>query len=421
MRGAGRQLLYVGKARDLAHRINQYFSGQELRSRPWTAAGLMTLTRRVDYIPCASERDALILERLLIAKHLPFFNRDLRDDKAYPYVRLSLNEDFPTLTIARKKISDGAAYYGPYPKAAPIYALLRYLWTTGLGRLRPCKWEFSKDEPLPERRIKHCLYYHTGECPAPCAGKISLPQYRRLALRVALLFRGKTAALKASLEKSMRSASKKMRYEEAAACRNSLAALGQMAEKIRFSRRSPAELEQAVQDSRASQELARALGLARAPVHIEAFDTSSLFARQAVGSSVCFTGGEKNPSHYRKYKIQSALPERGSDDYLMMREIVSRRLRQLQKADEALPDLLLIDGGPGQLAAAAQAAAELKIRVPLAALAKKEEELFIPGRRESIRLPRSSPGLRLLMRIRDEAHRFGVTYHRKLRNKRLLG
>ena len=421
MRGAGRQLLYIGKARDLAQRIHQYFSGQELRSRPWTAAGLMTLARRVDYIPCASERDALILERLLVRKHQPFFNRDLRDDKAYPYVRLSLHEDFPILGIARKKTADGACYYGPYPKASPIYALLRYLWSTGLARLRPCKWEFSKSRPLDDRKIKHCLYYHTGECPAPCAGKISPQEYRKLALRVALLFRGKTAALRASLEKSMKAASKKMRYEEAASCRNSLAALGHMAEKIKVSRKNPAELEQAMLDSRAADELARALGLSRAPVHIEAFDTSSLFARQAVGSSVCFTAGEKNSAHYRKYKIRSKLPERGSDDYLMMNEIVARRMSQMLKAGERLPDLLLIDGGQGQLAAAAQALAGLKLRVPLAALAKQEEELFVPGRRESIKLPRSSPGLRLLMRIRDEAHRFGVTYHRKLRGKHLFG
>ncbi|HOX22184.1 MAG TPA: excinuclease ABC subunit C, partial [Elusimicrobiales bacterium] len=125
-------------------------------------------------------------------------------------------------------------------------------------------------------------------------------------------------------------------------------------------------------------------------------------------------------SHYRRYKIRSRLPETGSDDYLMMREIVSRRLKQLRDRGEPLPDLLLIDGGPGQLAAAAQAAAELKIRLPLAALAKREEELFVPGRRESIRLARSNQALRLLMRIRDEAHRFAVTYHRKLRKKHLL-
>ncbi|HOX23370.1 MAG TPA: GIY-YIG nuclease family protein, partial [Elusimicrobiales bacterium] len=295
MRGAGRKLLYIGKAKDLAYRIYQYFSGQEARSRPWTTAGLLTLARRVDYLPCASERDALILERLLIKKHQPFFNRDLRDDKAYPYVRLSLQEDFPRLGIARKKEEDGAAYYGTYPQAAHINALLRYLWTTGLARLRPCRWEFSERKPLAERKIKHCVYYHTGQCKAPCAKKISKREYRALAHRAALLFSGKTAKLKASLEKSMGAASGAMRYEEAAACRDCLAALEHMAEKITVSRRSTAELEQSMLDSRAADELAKALGLSKAPLHIEAFDTSSLFARQPVGSSVCLLAGEKNP------------------------------------------------------------------------------------------------------------------------------
>ncbi|NLO92036.1 MAG: GIY-YIG nuclease family protein [Elusimicrobia bacterium] len=420
MLGPGRQLLYVGKANDLARRIGQYFSGHEAHSRPWTVAGLMALVRRVDYIPCASERDALILERRLVQKNQPFFNRDLRDGKAYPFVRLSMQEDFPRLSISRRAEDDGAAYFGPYPKASSLNALLRHLWVSGLARLRPCRWEFSLKNPLPDRKIKHCVYYHTGQCAAPCAGKISRAAYRRIALRAKLLLEGKTEKLKTALERQMAQASSALRYEEAAECRNCLLALKHMSEKVRISRKNQADIELAVQESRAAQELAKALGLQRAPVHIEAFDTSSLFARQAVGSSVCFVNGEKNSGHYRKYRIKSALPETGSDDFLMMREIVSRRLRQLLKANEPLPDLLLIDGGPGQLAAAAQGMVDAKCRLPLAALAKKEEELFLPGRRESLRLPRNSRALLLLMRLRDEAHRFGVTYHRSLRNKRLL-
>ncbi|MFH1618583.1 MAG: excinuclease ABC subunit C, partial [bacterium] len=150
------------------------------------------------------------------------------------------------------------------------------------------------------------------------------------------------------------------------------------------------------------------------------FDTSSLFGRHPVGSMVCFVSGGRNTRHYRKFRIQAAPPARGGDDFAMIREIVGRRLSALKKSGEPLPDLLLIDGGKGQLSAALAAAGDAGVRIPTVSIAKKNEEIYIPGRTGAICLKRSSQALQLLQRLRDEAHRFGISYHRKLRNKKLL-
>lgn len=420
MRDAGGAIIYIGKAIDLAKRVSQYF--QKLRSGTgeWKLPGLMATMRRIDYLPCESERDALVLEERLIKEHQPFFNKMLKDGKAYPYVRLSMNEDFPRLTITREKKRDGARYFGPYPQAGQLKGLLRHLWSAKVIALRPCRWNFSVKKPLPERKINSCVYFHTGQCPAPCAGKISADDYRAMADRAELFLSGRHGELAERFRAEMQSASAAMDYEKAARCRDFIAALDAMRERIKISRYTDEQIERNLAKSRAAVRLAEVLGLKRPPVHIEAFDNSHLFGEQAVGCMVCFTGGEKNRPHYRRFKIKSASPEKGGDDFMMMQEIVGRRLAALMRAGEPLPDLMLIDGGPGQLAAAAKAAALCGARLPLAALAKREEELFVPGRPESIRLDRADPALRLLMEIRDEVHRFAVTYHRFLRDKKLL-
>lgn len=420
MRSGKGEIIYIGKAIDLAKRVSQYFQQFRSGGGDWKLPGLLSLLRRIDYLPCESERDALVLEERLIKENQPFFNRMLKDGKTYPYVRLSLNEDFPRLSITRDKHSDGARYFGPYPHTAQVRGLLRHLWSAQIIPLRPCRWNFSEARPLDPKKINACIYYHTKQCPAPCAGRISKEDYRAIAQRAELFLEGRHAELAERFSELMRAASARLDYEHAARYRDFMDTLGHMSERIKISRYSDEKLQAGIARSRAAVRLAEVLGLKRPPVHIEAFDNSHLFGEQAVGTMVCFTGGEKNRPHYRRFKIKSALPEKGGDDFLMMQEIVSRRLAALIRAGEALPDLLLIDGGPGQLAAAAKAAAMYHARVPIVALAKREEELFVPGRTGSIKLDRSDPALRQLMEIRDEVHRFAITYHRYLRDKKLL-
>jgi len=420
MRSSTGEIIYVGKAKDLAKRVPQYFSkSRAAGDRKITA--LVALIRKIDYIPCASERDALVLERDLIGRLQPFFNSMWKDGKSYPYIKISFGEEFPRIGIARRKADDGGSYFGPYPKTSYVRKLLGWLWKSGFLPLRPCKWNFSRKNPLPQKTINACIYFHTKQCPAPCAGRITPAAYRRLARRGEDFLSGKAYRLREDFEKKMKAASSAMDYEEAARYRDLMYAISHMEERVKVSLFRDEELAGAMESSRAARRLGEVLGLARPPEHIEAFDTSSLFGREPVGSMVCFVHGKKHHPHYRRFKIRSVLPEGGSDDFLMIKEIVSRRLLALKREGGPLPDLFLIDGGKGQLAMAAQAEAETGVRIPLVSLAKREEELFVPGRSESIRLPKSDPALRLLMLIRDETHRFGISYHRQLRGRRLLG
>lgn len=414
MRDAARSVIYVGKAKDLAKRVAQYFNP----NRPDLKNQLLApLVRHIDYIACSSEREALIWERNLIRRHQPFFNAMWKDDKSYPYVKITLEEDYPRFVVTRKRRKDGGAYFGPYPQTSAVRGLLRSLWRKRMFPLRLCRWDFSERKPLAERRIKSCLYYHTGECPAPCAGRISTGDYRRIAEDAALFFSGRFKRLKRSLESAMKAASRKTAYEEAARLRDNLRALEHMGEQVRYAQVQPGKVAERLGASSAVTDLQRALGLERPPHHIECFDISHLFGRGTVGSLVCFRGGEPHKSHYRRLRVRTVA---GIDDFASMEEVVARRCRELAASGDPLPDLFLIDGGKGQLSAAEKALAAQKTRVPLAALAKREEELFVPGKAAPVLLDRTAPALRLVQRVRDEAHRFAVSYHRLLRGQALI-
>ena len=238
-----------------------------------------------------------------------------------------------------------------------------------------------------------------------------------IADKAALFFKGEYARLRESFQADMKTASSEMEYERAAQLRDNISALSQMGERVRVEAVREEDISSAVALSRAVTDLQQALGLAAAPHHVECFDVSHFQGRQTVASMVCFKAGAPHRDHYRKFKIRETA---GVDDLKSMREAVFRRYRRLKAEGSPLPDLVLIDGGLGQLGAALAALTELKVRVPLAALAKRLEEVFVPGRAESIQLERDRPALRLLQRLRDEAHRFGVAYHRLLREKKLF-
>ncbi|MBI5884143.1 MAG: excinuclease ABC subunit UvrC [Elusimicrobia bacterium] len=414
MRDAASSIIYIGKAKDLAKRVAQYFNP----SRQDKSAAMVPLIRRIDYIPCASEREALLLERRLIGSRQPFFNSMWKDGKSYPWVKISLGEDFPRMTLARRRLKDGGAYFGPYPNVSAVRGLLNTLWRGKTFPLRPCRWEFSSSRPLDRRKIRACLYYHTGECPAPCAGKISIEGYRRIAENAVLFFRGRYDALRREFEAAMKEASAGLRFEEAALLRDNLAALGQMGERVRVEALTLSDIDRPVSRSRAVTDLKDALGLAKPPHHIECFDISHFQGRQTVAAMVCFFGGEPRRDHYRRFRLRDAA---GIDDFKAMAEVVTRRYRRLQSADEPMPDLVLVDGGKGQLSSAHEALKALGLRIPVAALAKRAEEIFMEGRAGSVVLDRGLPALQLLQRLRDEAHRFGLAYHTLLRKKDLLG
>jgi excinuclease ABC subunit C len=415
MRDASGAVLYVGKAKDLRARVSQYFQ-QNPSDRRWKIPNLVALIRRIDYVASASEREALLTERQLIHKLQPFFNEMWKDSKSYPYIEIT-KEDFPRLFFTRRKLRDGGLYFGPFPKVEPLRKLLGYLTRIKFINLRFCRWKFSLAEPLAEKKIKACLYYHTGQCTAPCAGKISREDYQALARRVADFLKGDYRKLRREFTRKMEQASVALDFEEAAAYRDFLNAFRHMEERVLVGQLEPDFMDKAVGRTGAVTALKEALGLARPPAHIECFDTSSLFGRHAVGSSVCFVNGEKHAAHYRHYRIKFENAAGGSDDFAMIREIVGRRLAQIRKKGEELPDLLVIDGGPGQLAAAMAAMAAAKVKLPLISLAKRLEEIYSPLRARPLLLDRAHPGLRLLQALRDEAHRFGITYHRKLRGK----
>ena len=190
MRSKEGAIIYVGKAKNLADRVKQYFQASNLYSRGWKLPCLLPLIAKIDYVTTASERDALVLEEKLIKRYQPFFNSLGKDGKSYPYLKLTMGEDFPRLHLTRRRTPGKDLYFGPYPKSSIVKSLLRFLWKSKYAPLRPCKWNFSRQKPLDEKKIKTCIYYHTGQCPAPCAGKISYERYREIAQRMALFLEG---------------------------------------------------------------------------------------------------------------------------------------------------------------------------------------------------------------------------------------
>ena len=421
MKDASGTVIYVGKAINIYNRVHQYFQTGAENSRGWKIPSLVPLIAKIDFIVCVSERDALILENKLIKKYKPFFNSLLKDDKTYPWIKLTMQEDYPRLMLTRKVLPDGAEYFGPYPKVSNVKRLMHFLWKDKYAPLRPCKWVFSRAKPLAEKKSLSCIYYHTDQCPAPCRGKISYEQYREIAERASMFLRGDFSSFKEESLKQMREAAKAMEYEKAAKFRDFARAMDHMRERIKVSRYQDDKLEKKIETADKLKRLSEILRSDKIIRHIEAFDNSHLYGRQAVGGMVCFVDGEKYKAHYRRFKIKSELPETGGDDFLMMKESVLRRIEQIKQLPEHnRPDLFLIDGGKGQLSFALEAVKEAGLDIKVISLAKREEEIFVPHQSQSIRLDKSDPALKLIMEIRDEVHRFAISYHRLLRNKALM-
>jgi excinuclease ABC subunit C len=408
MRDTIGNIIYIGKAKSLKNRLSSYFNA-DINSK---SATIITAMRKIDYILCASEREALIIERQLINRVKPYFNSMWKDDKSYPYIKFSINEDFPRLALTRKKLNDGALYFGPYPQIFYIKKLIG--WLVKLFKIRTCKIGILEESLPKQKKVKSCLYYHTQMCYGPCLGKITSKDYKTKIKDIELFLNGKFKKLENEWKSQMLNLSKNMHYEEAKEIRDRLYALENMSQRVMISEIMQDDINQSVQRASGINELKNVLRLKRQPAVIEGFDNSNIQGTNAVACMVRFQNGIADKKNYRRFKIKTVV---GADDFASMREVVYRRYSSLIRKNEKLPDLILIDGGKGQLGAATSALKELQIQIPIISLAKKNEEIFLPDKDKALVLSRRSEALRLLQSVRDESHRFALSYHRKLRAK----
>lgn len=410
MRDTTGKIIYIGKAKNLKHRVSSYFkSANNVKTSAITSS-----LRHIDYILAASEREALILERQLISEYKPYFNVMWLDDKSYPYFKLTLKEDFPRLILTRKIVKDGSEYFGPYPQVSYIKKLMR--WLQKVFKWRPCRLDFNIKSLPEESKVKSCLYFHTERCDGPCMGKISSDEYRKAMDELRLFLKGRLSELKHKLEREMELASENMQYERAANVRDRLKAISSMEEKVTVRELKAEELNASIKITQSLEELKKAINLEKWPTIIEGFDISNISGTESVGSMVRFHNGVPDKNNYRRFKIKTV---QGIDDTAMIREVVFRRYRRLKAENRELPVLILIDGGKGQLSSALESLKALKLKIPIASIAKKEEEVFVPGKTEPVKLPANSKALHLLQNVRDEAHRFAVKYHRTRRKIKL--
>ncbi len=403
------KILYIGKAISLKRRIRSYFYPQ-CGFSPRMAA-LISKIANIDFCLTGSELEALILESNLIKAKQPPYNVALKDDKNYPFLKITLKDDFPGLYLTRKFEADGSRYYGRYNAVRILKKGISFL--KPIFGVRTCR-------RLPK---SPCLDYHLGNCLAPCAGKISRDEYRKKVDELMLFLNGEKEELIKRLSSEMKEISRLRRYEDAARVRDRILALTHTVEKKRG---LLGQLE----------ELGLMLGLKSAPRIIEAFDISDIMGEDAVGSMVTFSGGLPAQARYKRFKIKEVF---GMDDYGMLREVLRRRFGQLLKDREMPPDLVIIDGGKGHLstardeldrlekkfptgqtkltaASARRAGFNLK-DIPVIAIAKRFEHIYLKGKSEPLILDPASGALHLIMRIRDEAHRFAHSYHCLLRKK----
>lgn len=393
MKDAGGRVIYVGKAVSLRKRVQSYFTKKSLGGEGYAIKieKLVSEIRSIDHITTNGEAEALILEASLVKTYNPKFNVDLRDDKTYPLIQIT-DDEFPRVSVERPRARHpDYLYYGPYVSPGLIREALNII--RRIFYFRTC-------QPMPD---KECLDHHIGLCAAPCIGKISKEAYAKNIRNVRWILEGKKDELYQKLTEEMQTLAKEKKYEEAVKVRDQLRALGAL-----YSGTTD------INYFKEAEQLQRALDLSRLPERIETLDISNIMGTYAVGSLVSFLRGRPDKSNYRRFKIKTV---EGIDDFSMMAEVVRRRYGRLQKEGKPFPDLIVIDGGKGQLAAASGELKRLGIIIPIVSLAKREEEVFLPGRRLSVRLGLDSLGLKLLQRTRDEAHRFALAYHRLLRKK----
>ncbi len=521
MKNEQAKIIYVGKAINLKNRVKSYF--QSSKNHSPKVKSMVEKISDFEYIITANEIEALILECNLIKKYRPKYNISLRDDKTYPYIKVTLNEDYPTVSITRKILKDGAKYFGPYTSAGAVHEVLNLL--KKLFQIRSCRQMNTK---------RPCLEFHIKRCLAPCTGRVAKSEYREMIKSLCLFLEGRNEVVLKELTSRMQIAAENFQFELAAKLRDQVLAIEKISAKqniiigssdqdiIGLARKAdeaciqiffirsgkmigrdhfllngtedetdsallnafleqyynkatfipkeillPAEIEneeilsawlsqkknakvsfglpqrgvkkemvlmandnavvvleeQMIKNSAgleqtvgAMKDLGRYLRMEKELKRIECFDISHIQGSETVASMVVFSNGAPDKQEYRRYKLKSV--EGKPDDFKSMQEVVGRRYRQ---SDGIMPDLIIIDGGKGQLNSALEIIRALgHYQIPVVGLAKQFEYVFLEGQSEPVILPPNSKALYLIQRIRDEAHRFAITYHRKLRHKRNL-
>jgi len=518
------QIIYVGKAASLRSRVRSYF--QDSRARDPKTDALVGQIRDLEYIVTTNELEALILESNLVKKHRPRYNIILRDDKHYPFLKLTTSEEFPRLVVARRVQQDGDAYFGPFYPATAMRETLRLV--RQLFPLRTCRIKIDGQLPRP------CIQFFIHRCNAPCTGQETREGYARTVSEVQRFLEGKDEDLVKELTRRMEAAAAETRFEQAAVLRDRIQALNTVRERqkiisteetdqdiIGLVRQGPdacvqlffvrkgrllgresfhfdrllaesdgevlsafvrqfyarsvtpapelvlsAEIAEAplvlewlrqrrsgrveisapqrgrrrelvaMAEENAAlalqshllsrtnrhqavrEEMQRALGLAEPPDRIECFDISTIQGSDTVASMVVWQGGDMKKDDYKRYKIRTVT---GTDDFASMQEVLTRRYAKALEGEGPLPDLILLDGGRGQLGVGMKVLEDLGLDyLPIAALAKRAEEVYTPDRLQPLVLDLGSPALQTLQKIRDEAHRFAITYHKKVRARRTI-
>ena len=415
-------VIYVGKAKDLKRRVSQYFRPPEQLDRKTRA--LVEHIADLRYTVVETEEDALLLENNLIKQLQPRYNILLKDDKTYPWICIR-NEPFPRVMLTRRYVQDGSLYFGPY---ASVHHARRLLDLMGsLWKLRICAHALTPEQ-IEGGKLRCCLNYHLEKCAGPCEGLFSAEEYQAQIEEIRKLLSGRTRELMYACRAKMQEAAADLRFEEAQEWKERLALLEAHHEreksvghgildmetyKLLKEKTLPRRIEKA---EKVVAQLQKDLGMSVPPRHIECFDNSNIQGTNPVASCVVFRDGLPCKRDYRHFNIKTVV---GANDYASMKEVVNRRYSRLMAEGEELPQLVVIDGGKGQLGFALEALMELGIsdRIFIVGLAKRMEEVIVPGDPLPLFLDRNSSSLRVLMQIRDEAHRFGITHHRNLRSK----
>lgn len=405
--GAGR-VIYVGKAKNLRSRASSYFhesAEQEFRTQ-WVVE-----IRDIDFIACESEVDALLMESRLIKDVQPKYNKELKDDKTFPYLMITTHEDFPRVEVTRQPRDRGVKLYGPFANAGALRGAVQIMQR--IFKFRTCSLDIEANDERWQW-FRPCLLASIKQCTAPCNLRISKEDYRRDIHRLQMFLEGRKEDLIAEMREAMQEAAKALRFEQAARLRDEIHLLETLDRRGEIDTHAQPEVFY-IDPKKGLAGLRKVLKLPAAPRTIEGVDIAHLAGNETVASLVQFIDGLPFKPGYRRFKIAGV---EGIDDFRSIHEVVARRFQRLHDESAAFPDLLLIDGGKGQLNAAMAAFRELDIRPPtVISLAKREEEVYLPGESEPLRLSRHSYALRLLQYVRDEAHRFAQHYHHLLRNK----
>ncbi len=411
--GEGR-VLYIGKAKDLRSRVSSYFqpSADLLNTRGPDICRMVESVADIDFLECDSEVDALLKEARLIKDIQPPHNAMLKDGKTFPYIEITTKDDYPGVFVTRTPRLKGSKLYGPFSSPAAIRDAVNALQK--VFKFRTCELDIRADDES-RRFFRPCLLHAINQCTAPCAAMISKEDYRKDVVRLKNFFASKRSVVLRQMEKEMQQASDELRFEDAAKMRDRVKAIKSL--ELSGDVREDVQPEAFYVDPRQGLEkLAGILNLDAPPRSMECIDIAHLQGTEMVGSLICFIDGKPFKSGYRRFKINTV---EGIDDYAAISEVIRRRYRYAADGDELFPDIILIDGGLGQLHAGMEVFSEMNIRPPMVmSLAKREEEIFIQARSAPIRLARNNPALQLLQFMRDEAHRFAQHYHHLLRKKK---